>query len=305
MTLTHVVEYLAYKVASGIVQLLPLRAVQRTGAAMGEFMYATFGLRRAVTLENLRFAFPGKSSEELDRIARASFRSVGTAFFELLWFPRLTETSLRSLFVYENPELIHELLALGKGVIVVAAHFGNWELTALAFSVYAGTPLNVIAKTQSNKLVNASIAKSRTRFGNVLIPMGISVRDLVRALEQGKAVGILPDQTAPKESVLIDFFGRPVPTHQGPAVFSLKMGAPILVTFPARQTDGSYKGRFVQVRTDDLVGYSEENMIELTKRHVKATEDAIRANPGQWMWMHRRWKHATPKAEPAEGRARK
>ncbi|MEX1275393.1 MAG: lysophospholipid acyltransferase family protein [Bacteroidota bacterium] len=304
MTLTHVVEYLAFKVASGIVQLLPLRVVQRTGAALGELMYGTFGLRKAVTLENLGYAFPGKSAEELDRIARDSFRSVGTAFFELLWFPRLTETSLRSLFVYENPELIHDLLARGKGVIVVAAHFGNWELTALAFSVYAGMPLNVIAKTQSNKLVNASIAKSRTRFGNVLIPMGISVRDIIRAVEQGKAVGILPDQTAPKESIQIDFFGRPVPTHQGPAVFSLKMGAPLLVTFPARQTNGSYKGRFVQIRTDDLADYSEENIVELTKRHVKATEDAIRANPDQWMWMHRRWKHVTPKAEPAEGRVK-
>lgn len=298
MTFKHVVEYLVFKVAAGIVQLLPLRAAQKAGAGMGEFVYSAFGFRKPVTLENLRFAFPEKPDRELDRIARGSFRSVGTAFFELLWFPRLTETSLRALFVYENPELIHELRSHGKGVILVAAHFGNWELTALAFSVYTGMPLNVIAKTQSNLLVNAAIAKRRVRFGNVLIPMGISVRELVRALEQGKAVGIVPDQSAPKENIPIEFFGRLVPTHQGPAVFSLKMGAPVVAAFPSRQPDGSYKGRFVQIRTDDLAGYTEENMIELTKRHVKATEDAIRANPDQWMWMHKRWKHVVPKPGP-------
>lgn len=304
MSIKHLVEYLAFKVTAGIVQLLPLHVVQRTGAALGEFVYSAFGFRRTVTLDNLRHAFPEKSPAELEGIAHGSFRSVGTAFFELLWFPRLTDSSLRRLFVYENPEFVLDLLAQGKGVIMVAAHFGNWELTALAFSVYTGVPLNVIAKTQSNKLVNASIAKRRTRFGNVLISMGISVRDLVRALEQGKAVGIVPDQSAPKESVPIEFFGRPVPTHQGPAVFSLKMEAPLIATFPARQADGSYKGRFVRIPTDDLGSYTEENVIELTKRHVKLTEDAIRAHPEQWMWMHKRWKHATADPVPAEGTSR-
>ena len=67
---------------------------------------------------------------------------------------------------------------------------------------------------------------------------------------------------------------------------------------------GSYKGRFVRIPTDDLGSYTEENMIELTKRHVKLTEDAIRAHPEQWMWMHKRWKHATADPGPAEGTSR-
>lgn len=297
MSLRHLGEYAAFLTISGLVQLLPLRLVQRLGAGMGELVYTLFGFRKEVTLDNLRHAFPEKPDPELDRIARGSFRSVGTALFELLWFPRLTETTLRSLFVYENPELIHTLLAQGKGVILVSAHFGNWELMAMAFPVYVGTPLNVIAKTQSNGLVHRAITRRRGRFGNAVIPMGISVRDIVRALEQGKPVGIVPDQSAPKENIQVEFFGRPVPTHQGPAVFSLKMDAPLVAAFPVRQPDGSYRGRFVQIRTDDFTEYSDQALIELTNRHVKATEDAIRSNPDQWMWMHKRWKHASPKTE--------
>lgn len=105
-------------------------------------------------------------------------------------------------------------------------------------------------------------------------------------------MGIVADQSAPKENVAVEFFGRRVPTHQGPAVFSLKMGAPLIATFPLLQPDGTYRARFVEIPTDDLAGLNDENILELTKRHVHLTEEVIRQYPDHWMWMHQRWKHA-------------
>jgi KDO2-lipid IV(A) lauroyltransferase len=291
MNLRHLGEYLLFQAVAFLVQLLPLRFAQRLGSWLGEQAYAVLGFRREVTLDNLRHAFPEKSPKELDRLARASFRVIGKALFELLWMPRLTKDRLNRLFRFENPELVREIHARGKGMLVLTAHFGNWELAAQCFAVQTGIPLNVIVKTQSNPYVDKSINARRVKFGNKIVPMGVSIREVVKALRAGEPVGIVADQSAPKENVAVKFFGRLVPTHQGPAVFSLKMGAPLIATFPLLQPDGSYRARFVEIPTDDLVGLNEKNILELTKRHVRLTEEVIRQYPDHWMWMHRRWKH--------------
>jgi KDO2-lipid IV(A) lauroyltransferase len=129
--------------------------------------------------------------------------------------------------------------------------------------------------------------------------MGMSVREVIRTLHQGGIVVLVADQTAPKESVSVEFFGRQVPTFEGPAVFSLKTGAPIVLGCAVRQEDGNYTMHLVHVRSDDLVGSSEDHVRELTQRQVRFTEDVIRQHPGQWMWMHKRWKHVPDRAEIA------
>ena len=121
--------------------------------------------------------------------------------------------------------------------------------------------------------------------------MSLAVREIIRALQNNNAVFLAADQTAPQESISVEFFGRNVPTFQGPAVFCLKSGAPIVLVMTVRQPDGRYKLIMEKVPSEDLEEYSESNVLELTRRQVKMTEEIIRRNPEQWMWMHKRWKH--------------
>jgi KDO2-lipid IV(A) lauroyltransferase len=193
----------------------------------------------------------------------------------------------------DNLELLLVLQKRQKGVIFLSAHFGSWELAVQAMAVYSNSQVCTIAKTQSNLLIDRIITGWRESFGAKMVSMGISVREIVRTLSQGGIVALVADQSAPKESVAVDFFGRKVPTFQGPAMFSLRTGAPILFGCTSRQEDGSYLLHFIEVPTEDLKGATDENILELTRRHVKATEDIIREHPGQWMWMHKRWKHAS------------
>lgn len=290
MMLKHLIEYWFFRLIGVGVRLLPLRIVQRLGASAGELLYA-LGFRKDVTVNNLRRAFPDWSEREIDQIARASFRNVGTALLEFLWFPRFQPASIREVARIENPELIKELLARGKGIILLTAHFGNWELLAQSMHVELELPLSIIVKPQSNPFVNRQINRWRTLWGNKVVPMGVAVREILRTLQEGGVVGIVADQSAPKESIAVQFFGRDVPTYEGPAVFSLKTGAPMMIGFAIRQPDGTYRSRFEEVPTRDLNGYSETNVLELTRRHVAITEKYIRAHPHLWMWMHKRWKH--------------
>ena len=102
---------------------------------------------------------------------------------------------------------------------------------------------------------------------------------------------MLSDQSAPKESVYVKFFGRSVATFQGPAAFALKSRAPVVMLFMIRQQNGTYKLFSEEIPCSDLEEYNQENVEILTQRHVAVLEKWISQYPEQWLWMHKRWKN--------------
>jgi KDO2-lipid IV(A) lauroyltransferase len=291
MRIKHLVEYILFVGVSLFIRMMPLQILPKFARVAVGLAFPLLLSRRRVALRNLRNAFPEKSRRELERIARESFVSVAIAFLELLWFPRLSKEQMLKKVTVENPDVFAEAVARGKGVICMTAHFGNWELAGQTAAAVVNVPSYIIVKTQSNKLVDKKINALRTRFGASVVPMGIAIREIVRALQKGGAVLLAADQTAPKESIAIEFFGRSVPTFQGPAIFSLRTGAALVLIMLVRQPDGNYRLLSEKVPAEDLKGCSDENVFELTRRQVKMTEEIIRKYPEQWMWMHKRWKH--------------
>lgn len=286
----HYLEYLAFGLLSLVVQVLPVKAAQAIGSALGGLAYRMLASRRAITLDNLAKGLPELTPERRVEIAQNVFRGIATAFLELLWFPRLSPKALTDLARVESAHLVTDALAKGRGVVFLTAHFGNWEIGAQSVSVKAGTSILIVVKPQSNPYVDRAVNRRRTQFGCRVVPMGESVRPVLKALEAGEVIGVAADQSAAKQSVWVKFFGREVPVHQGPAVFALRTRAPIVLTFAIRQADGTYRVISEMIEYDDLVGYTPENVQELTRRHVERTEAMIRRYPDQWMWTHRRWK---------------
>jgi KDO2-lipid IV(A) lauroyltransferase len=287
-----IIEFGAFALAGLIVRLLPLRVAQHFGQRLGEFIYTTVKIRREVTYQNLRAAFPDKSMEELDAIALEAYRNLAITFAELFWFPRMKQGVLLHIIKIRNGEVFQEVRSRGKGFIVMTGHFGNWELMLVAIATLFHAPLVATAHEQRNRLVNTLVNRYRNICGNRVVTMDESVRETLTALRQGQGVAILADQSAPRERLYIDFFGRPAATYEGPAVFSLRTGAPIIMAFLIRQKNNSYELVFEEVPTSDLAEATDENIRELTRRHVKVLERTIAQYPGQWLWLHKRWKHA-------------
>jgi Kdo2-lipid IVA lauroyltransferase/acyltransferase len=288
--MSHVLEYVLFQIAGFLLRLLPLRTVQRLGAAGGEFVGMTLGYRKTVAMENLRNAFPEWDQTKLDRVLRGSFRSVGTALFEFMCLPNMSADEVNKVCRVTNADLVQKIYSRGNGALMLTAHYGNWELFAQAFFTSTGIPLHIITKPQTNKYVDKKINLWRTRFGNRVVAMD-SIREMMRLLRENKAVGIVADQTASKESIAVPFFGREVPTYEGPAVLSLKTKTPLVAGFAVRMSDGTYNATFEEIPSKDLTEFSPQNVAELTRRHVALTESRIREHPEQWMWMHKRWKH--------------
>jgi len=295
----HIVEYALFQCLGFIVRLLPLYLVHKTGFAIAQLAYPFMKSRRKIAIRNLQNAFPEMDAERREQIAFHSFQNISATFIELLWLQNLTKDGIKQRVCIDNFDLLEQLLERKKGIVFLTAHFGSWELAIQAISVYTDTPVCTIAKSQSNALVDRLINRWRELFGLKIVPMGVSVREILRTLQQGGIVALAADQTAPKESVSVEFFGRQVPTFQGPSVFSLKTGAPIILGCTVRQENGNYEMHLVHVPSDDLNGSSDENILELTRRQVCMTEEIIRQYPEQWMWMHKRWKHVPDRVEIA------
>ncbi len=287
----HRIEYILFLGIGFLIRLLPVFMLYNLAALLVDILYPLLKKRRNVALQNLLNAYPEKQRNELEKIVRGSFISVAATLLELLWLPRFTNETLKQFIVLENPEFLNSEIASGKGSILISAHFGNWELSMQIAQLYLSVPCIAVEKVQANPLIHDRIHEYRKKFGAVVLPMELSVREILKTLQAGGAVAMAADQAAAMESVEVEFFGRAVPTYQGPAVFSLRMGVPILIGFAVRQRDGTYRLKFQKVPSDDLIGASEKNIAELTQRHTKMTEEIIREHPEQWMWMHKRWKH--------------
>lgn len=292
--ISYFFEYLIFLFFSKLIILMPLSWVRRIGAMVGEFVFKRLGFRRGVTLENLSYAFLNLNKKELEKIAVGAFRNVGITLFELLWIPRMNKELIKKTVHCENPELITNARSRGKGVIILTAHFGNWELCAQSIPATSGVSMLAVVRPLHNYLVDKEVIAIREMHGLRTVPMAKAVREFNKTLQEGGLIGLAGDQNAPKESVWIEWFGRKVPTHPGAAALALRNGSAILLGVTVRQPDWSYKIRFQEISHADLNGSTPQNVEELTRRHVKATEELIRAHPDHWMWMHRRWKHVPP-----------
>jgi KDO2-lipid IV(A) lauroyltransferase len=285
------IEYRAFASLAWLAQRLSFRSAGRVGRALGAIVYDVIGYRKKITHDNLAHAFPEKSDSERSRIARGAYKSFATTLVEMLWSGGQTREELTRICTLKNPDVLHRHMTNPNGIIILSGHFGNWELFGSSFGLRIDHPTATIAQRQRNRRIDAMIEHIRTRWNNTNISMGVSTREVFRMLKQGKLVAMLGDQSGPKEAVFVNFFGRPAATHRGAAAFSLKSGSPIVMAFFVRQADGVYDTTFEEIDQSDLTGYTDENVLELTRRHAAILEKYIRLYPDQWLWMHKRWKH--------------
>lgn len=287
----ELLEYAAFRVLQLTARVLPFRVAGILGSFLGAIVYRCTPFRKSVVHDNLRAAFPGLSRGEIRRIALGAFRNYGIALVHMLWAGGQKDAVLQRVVRLANREVFDAARARGRGVILLSGHFGSWELLVHSVRLNLGEPAYIIVQRQRNKRIDALVNASRTLHGNVTIPMGPSAREALRALAGGNILYALGDQSGPRESEFVSFFGRPAATHRGVAAFSLRTGAPIVMVVLLRQPQGTYEAVFEEVDRTGLDGSSAEAIHELTQRHASVLERHIRRHPDHWLWMHKRWKH--------------
>lgn len=264
------------------------------GKFTGRLFMLLFPSRVDIAKDNLMHAFPENSDDWIKIVTRESFENLGITLVEILAMKYLSAGEINKIAKFNNVELFRKLHNKNKGVILLSAHFGNWEIGALAGSMQLGVKYLIIVEHQANDFVNKEINKIRTRFGNRVISRYKAAREIVKTLQRGEVLALIADQSASERNdVYVDFFGRPAATFDSPAALALKFDVPIIFCLGIRQSDNSYIVDIKEIKHDDLTN-DKEGILELTRRHTKYLEDMIRKYPGHWSWMHRRWKHTPP-----------
>ena len=287
-------EYIGYIFIGWLVRLMPWEAVNRFGAILGSVVFYAIPIRRSLTLDQLRKAFPQKSSAEIKEIAVAAYRNIVISLLEVFWFSHLTADKIKKIVSMPDTSVMDARLKEGKGLIMLGGHFGNWELIAIAVGLISHHPLTIIVQRQRNRFVDAFMNKNRMLFGNKVVEMERAPREIIATLRNNGVVAILADQSGPQEGLFVNFFGRPASTHRGPAVFSVRTGAPIIMAFIIRGADGFYRVEFEEVDTRNVSGTDDEKVEQITARHVAMLEKYASRYPDHWLWMHKRWKHSPP-----------
>lgn len=190
---------------------------------------------------------------------------------------------------FSRRAVLDDALSRGKGVMVVSGHFGNWEWMGGGLAL-SGLSSVYVVETQSNKLVEGWLDRMRQSVGVEVVPIRKAARGLFTALRHNKVVAIMCDQDAGDAGVFVPFFGRLASTPQGPALFHLRTGAPIIFTASPRDKDGIYRVIFEEMTFPDLTGDRTRDVEIIMAQITARLEEEIRRHPEQWLWLHRRWK---------------
>jgi len=284
--------YILYIFLHAFIPIFPLRFSQFMAKLWGKIFYYFIPIRKKAARDNIKLCFPDVSKKETNKIIKEAYINVITVIFEFQYFTKLDDDTIKKIVKIKYPNHIKEELVHGKGLIIISAHFGNWELMAYGGGKIFNEPIHVIVKEQTNKKIDKKINAIREYKGNKMIEMRQSVREVLRLMKENKAVAMLGDQSAPAEnSIKVNFFIPDVPMFEGPARFAIKTGAQVFFGIPFRNNDGTYNVDIIDIDMSKYAVYNEENIKALTQEHASLLEAAIRKRPGHWLWFHRKFKH--------------
>jgi len=295
-------DYLVYvlvRIVMAIVQAVPMSACQRLADPLA-WLCCRLRVRHQVIEDNLRHAFPDMPELERRRIERAHWRHLVLMIFEMAHADRLIRDTnwRRYVRLHEMQPMVRQLLTT-RPAVVVAGHFGNFEISARMLGLF-GFATFVVARPLDNPYLDRWLNQFRGRFGQSILPKKGSANDADARLAAGGTLAVLGDQSAGPKGCFVEFFGRPASTHKAIAVMALAHEAPLMVTY-ARRTVGQ---AFVPVKPSPLqfeigcqaIADPRENgpeaagVRELTQWYSRQLEAIVRRDPEQYWWVHRRWK---------------
>lgn len=281
--------YISYRMAQAISLALPRRFAYWLGLRIADRFFALDHTGRAAVMSNFEHILQAKgiraSKDQLSKMARKNFQMFGKYIVDFFKFSNFTDNSVKRLVSIEHPERLEQAESLGRGVLMITAHLGNWELGA-AVLASLGKPLNAVVQPQSSNKVNELFQKHREKRGIKIIPMGSAARGVLRALQRKEFVAMLADRDYTAHNEVIPFFGKPARLPSGPARIALKTGSPLVPAFLLRQSDDTFLFR---VHRPIIPGPS-DSPDDLRGRIRDVMEEEISANPLQWFMFNDFWK---------------
>lgn len=288
-----------------LARLIPRNLLLRLGRALGALVAEIDRKHLSIAKDNLRRSFPDWSEEKVDRTARGVWIHFGGVMFDLVRILAKGPSTVEALATIEGREHAEAAHRSPNGVVLITGHFGNWETHGIVHAKHFGS-IGVVARPLDNPTLDRAMTLLRESAGNEVIEKEHAMIRSMRRLKAAQGVAFVVDQNVQeKEGIFVNFFSRPACTTPFAAKLAIKTGALVLPCRAVMTEDFRYRVIYDAPIDPRTFGEGDAAVVALTQAMMNATEAWIRANPDQWLWMHRRWhtKKSTPGPSPEAGSA--
>lgn len=281
-------NFILYKIGQFLALSLPLKFSYRLATSIANLKCLFSPRDRWAVINNLQAVTGENDKKILNRYAYQVYGNFAKYLVDFFRFFKIDNDYIKKYIKLENLDYLDNILKKGKGMVILTAHLGNWELGGIVVSKL-GYPLNAIVLNHKQKLVNDFFTNQRSLGGAKFIPLGASVRKAFECLSHNEILAILADHDFLKNGFKINFFGKSTIIPKGPALLSLKLGSPIVPCFILRQPDDTFRFVFESPVNFSSTGNVDSDAISLTQSCTKVLEKYIRLYPTQWYMFRKFW----------------
>ncbi|MDD5428583.1 MAG: lysophospholipid acyltransferase family protein [Candidatus Omnitrophica bacterium] len=281
--------YILYRIGYFLVNLLPLKFSYRLACAAADICCLFCAKDRRNVIDNLKtISGPGTPPGDLRRMARELYRNFAKYLVDFFRSEKVDEEYVKRFVKVEGARHLDSVLAEGKGAILLSAHIGNWELGGSVVSLI-GYPASAVVLSHKNKKIKEFFNKRRLTGKLMPIEMGTSLKACYKLLASNRVLALLGDRDFTKNGLRFDFFGRKTLFPKGPAVFSYRLGAPIIPTLIVRQPDDTFLMTFEEPIRADSAKKEDEAVPELGRKCASIIESYVKKYPTQWYVFKDMW----------------
>ncbi len=286
---TLYIEYLLAYLGKNLILLLPWYWARKVGRLLGWLTQYLLPKRRKIVFDNLQHSFPEKNEKEIKHIAEQIWKNIGITTGEFIKILHLNENNLSTYVEITGEDRLKRNLEIGKGVILLSAHFCNWEIIHIALAI-KGYPIAGIARPLENYMVNRLVNSVRESKGGRIILASQGMKEALSWLRMNRLVYVLIDQRITEGDVYVNFFNRPAATTPAVAILAKRTGAPVLPVYTLRGIKGKLSICIERPVTLKRMNNIHEETLQNTAYFTKIIEEWIKAYPSEWFWLHNRWK---------------
>lgn len=290
-----ILAWLIYALVRGIIMILlmfPLEWNLWTARLMGTIWWYLMPRHRERAREHLRIAYGDTLSHaEIDHLALRCLQQQAMWVMEFIFAPRLiNEWTWRRYVRLVNMNEALAVLLENKGALLLTGHYGNWELSGFLLAVL-GFDIVAIMRPLDNVYLNRFLVRTRKRSGLELLYKKGATAEVEDIIRRGGAIGFIADQNAGSKGLFVDFFGREASTYKSIGLLAMSLEVPIIVGYARRTCDSfQYEVGAQRVIHPHEWRDRDDPLRWITQEYTAAIEAAIRAEPSQYLWIHRRWK---------------
>lgn len=292
--------YILYRIGRLLALAFPLKFSYRAAVILADIHYLLGFKERRAVLENLKTVIAGPSREdEIKRTSKDVFRNFAKYLVDFFRFSRITPVYIKEFIRLEGLSNLANALKYGKGVIMLSAHLGNWELGAFVLGTL-GYPINAVVLTHRNIKIN-DFFKNQRAIGKLRsIEFGASLRGCYKALKNNELLALLGDRDFSSSGLPADFCGKSAIMPKGPAALSYRTGAAIVPSFITRNSDDTFtfvfeKPILPRPLTDRMpedpkaAGDEDSAVRNIMEKYLPIVESYVKRYPGQWYVFRNFW----------------